>query len=152
MTTDNENPCLSPHKHAIGCNCRITQLEEEQYKKILIEKYPMLTFLVYGGNEYFGIIQNVDDILTTMYDYGVLKTNEQKINFLTLADIWWNESNRQICPINIFLRQEWECFRFTLKTFNSKEVQIKHGPYLSLKEMASKRSKKRCITLVKRIP
>ena len=124
----------------------------ENYKKLLLEKYPMLTYLVYGGNEYLGIIQNVDDLLTTIYDYGVLKTDEQKINFLTLADIWWNESNRQVCPINIFLRQEWDCFRHTLKALNSKEVDIKCGPYLSLKEMTLKRSKKRSITLVQRIP
>jgi hypothetical protein len=124
----------------------------DNYQKILLEKYPMLTYLIYGGNEYVGIIQNVDDMLTTIYDYGVLKTESQKINFLTLADIWWNESNRQVCPINIFLRQEWDCFRHTLKALNSKEVDIKYGPCLSLKEMAAKRSKKRSIMLVQRIP
>jgi len=80
----------------------------------------------------------------------VLKTEEDKRRFLELADAWWWESNRQI-PINIFLKQDWIYFRFTIKTFNSKDVDVKFGPALSLKETAAKRSKRRSITLVRRV-
>jgi len=116
----------------------------------LLEDFPFLTLLTYGGNEYVGIVQNIDDIITTIYDYAVLKTEEDKRRFLELADAWWWESNRQI-PINIFLKQDWIYFRFTLKTFNSKDVNVKFGPALSLKETAAKRSKRRSITLVRRV-
>jgi hypothetical protein len=123
---------------------------EDNYKNLLLTKYPMLTYLTYGKSDYVGIIQNVDDAITTIYDLGSVKTDADKIEFLQLAEIWWDESNRQV-PINVFLRLEWYGFRSTLKTLNSKDVDIKVGPYLSLKEMALKRSKRRSITLVRRV-
>lgn len=122
---------------------------EVEYQKLL-DQYPFLSFLTYGGNEYIGIIQNIDDVITSIYDFGVLKTSEQKVMYLELAETWWWESNRMI-PINIFLKQDWMPFRPTLKTFNSKDVELKYGPALSLKESAQKRSKRRSITLVRRV-
>ena len=119
------------------------------YKKLL-DQYPFLSLLTYGGNEYVGIIQNLDDSITTIYDYGLLKTEQQKILFIELAETWWWESNRMI-PINIFLKQDWIQFRTTLKTFMSKDVELKYGPAVSLKENAQKRSKRRSITLVRRV-
>lgn len=116
----------------------------------LLKKYPFLTCLIYGGNEYIGVIQNFDDVITTLYDYGALKTVEQKQQFLELADTWWWESNRLI-PINVFLKEDWQQFRIILKTMNSKDVAIKFGPQLSLKEIAAKRTKRRSITLVRKI-
>jgi hypothetical protein len=38
-----------------------------------------------------------------------------------------------------------------LRTMNSKDVEIKMGPYVSLKEMATKRSKRKSITLVRKV-
>lgn len=119
------------------------------YQKLL-DTYPFLSFLTYGGNEYIGIIQNIDDIITSVYDFAVLKTPEQKRLFLELGDAWWWESNRMV-PINIFLKTEWMPFKPCLKTFNSKDVEVKYGPALSLKENAQKRSKRRSITLVRRV-
>lgn len=118
--------------------------------KQLLEKYPYLTYLVYGGNDYVGIVQNSDEQITTIYDYAALKTPEQKLKFLELADIWWWESNR-IIPINVFLKTEWINFKFCVKTMNSKDVEIKLGPQVSLKEMSQKRSKRRSITLVRKV-
>jgi len=123
---------------------------EEYYQKLL-EEYPFLSLLTYGGNEYIGIIQNCDDSITTIYDYGILKTAEEKQVYLELADTWWWESNRMV-PINLFIKQDWAPFRVCLKTFISKDVDIKYGPTISLKENAQKRSKRRSITLVRRIP
>ena len=119
------------------------------YQKLL-DTYPFLSFLTYGGNEYIGIIQNIDDVITSVYDFAVLKTPEQKRLFLELGDAWWWESNRMV-PINIFLKAEWVLFKPCLKTFNSKDVEVKYGPALSLKENAQKRSKRRSITLVRRV-
>ena len=118
--------------------------------KLLLDQYPFLSLLTYGGNEYVGIIQNLDDNITTIYDYGLLKTEQQKILFINLAETWWWESNRMI-PINIFLKQDWAQFRPTLITFISKDVSLKYGPAVSLKENAQKRSKRRSITLVRRV-
>jgi hypothetical protein len=122
----------------------------EIYYQNLLDQYPFLSFLTYGGNEYIGIIQNVDDVITSIYDYSSLKTAEQKKSYLELGEIWWWESNRLV-PINIFLKSDWIAFRFTLKTFNSKDVELKYGPALSLKETLQKRSKRRSITLVRRV-
>lgn len=116
----------------------------------LLDQYPFLSYVTYGGNEYIGVIQNIDDVITSIYDFSVLKTNEQKKLYLELGENWWWESNRLI-PINIFLKSEWYQFKFTLKTFNSKEVILKYGPAVSFKETISKKSKRRSITLVRRI-
>lgn len=118
--------------------------------KQLLDQYPYLTLLTYGGNEYLGIIQNADEQITTIYDYASLKTAEQKTLFLSLGDTWWWESNR-IIPINVFLKAEWSGFKFCVKTMNSKDVEIKVGPQVSLKEMSMKRSKRRSITLVRKV-
>lgn len=118
--------------------------------KQLLNEYPFISYLVYGGNEYIGIVQNVDDYLTTIYDFGSLRTEGEKIQFLQLGEIWWWESNRLI-PINVFLKQDWMTFRYVLKTMNSKDVDIKYGPYISLKEIAAKKTKRRSITLVRKI-
>ena len=116
----------------------------------LLQKYPFLTYLVYGGNDYIGVIQNLDEVITTIYDYGALRTLEQKQQFLELAETWWWESNRLI-PINVFLKAEWIPFRTVVKTMNSKDVEIKFGTQVSLKEIAAKRRKRRSITLVRKL-
>lgn len=116
----------------------------------LLDQYPFMSFLTYGGNEYLGIIQNLDDVITSIYDFSALRTSEQKKLYLELAETWWWESNRMV-PINIFLKQDWLQFRFTLKTFNSKDVKLVYGPALSLKETVQKRTKRRSIVLVRKI-
>lgn len=121
----------------------------EEIKKLL-EQYPFITYLIYGGNEYIGIIQNSDDQITTIYDFGSLKTEDQKKKFLDLGETWWWESNRMI-PINVFLKHEWSEFKFCVKTMNSKDVNIRLGPNINLKEIAAKRSKRRSITLVRKV-
>jgi hypothetical protein len=116
----------------------------------LTEKYPFITLCIYAGNEYIGIIQNQDDLVTTMYDFGALQYADQKSRYLELANVWWWESNRSI-PINIFLRQDWDDFRFCLRTFVNKDLDILHGPVCSLNDIARKKSKRKSITLVRRI-
>jgi hypothetical protein len=122
---------------------------EDVYKQLL-DQYPFISFVTYGGNDYIGIIQNFDDIITTIYDFGVLRDPVQKVKFLELGEIWWWESNREI-PINVFLKSDWQIFRPCLRTMNSRDVEIKMGPYVSLREMATKRSKRKSITLIRRV-
>jgi len=122
---------------------------EDHYKQLLAQ-YPFISYITYGGNDYIGIIQNSDEVITTLYDFGLLKEETAKKVFLELGETWWWESNRLI-PINVFLKQDWMIFRTCLRTMNSKDVEIKMGPYVSLKEMATKRSKRKSITLVRKI-
>ena len=118
--------------------------------KTLLNNYPFLSYISYGGNEYIGIIQNLDDVITSIYDYALIKQVDQKKSYLELGEVWWWESNRMV-PINIFLKTDWNNFRFTLKTFNSKDVKLLYGPAISLKENLQKRSKRRSITLIRRV-
>jgi hypothetical protein len=116
----------------------------------LAEKYPFITLCVYASTEYVGIIQNQDDSITTIYDFGAIQDIDQKRRFLELANVWWWESNRSI-PINIFLKNEWDPFRDYIRTFVNKDLEILHGPVCSLSEMARKKSKRKSITLVRRV-
>ncbi len=116
----------------------------------LAERYPFITLCIYASEEYVGIIQNKDDTITSMYDFGSIIDIELKRRFIELANIWWWESNRSI-PINIFLKRDWEVFRPYMKTFTNKDLNIIHGPVCSLSDLAKLRSKRRSITLVKRI-
>jgi len=116
----------------------------------LTEKYPFITLCIYATTEYVGIIQNQDELITTIYDFGNITDLENKRKFLELANIWWWESNRSI-PINIFLKKEWDPFKSCLRTFVNKDLVVLHGPVCSLSEMARKKSKRKSITLVRRI-
>jgi hypothetical protein len=116
----------------------------------LSKQYPFITLCVYANNEYVGIIQNHDDAITTIYDFGQIQDLESKRRFLELANVWWWESNRSI-PINIFLKSEWDPFRSYLKTFVNKDLEILHGPACSLIDIARKKSKRKSITLVRRL-
>ena len=116
----------------------------------LADKYPFITLCVYATNEYVGIVQNRDDIITTIYDFGNVKDLEQKRRYLDLANTWWWESNRSI-PINIFLRGEWDEFRGCLRTFVNKDLEILHGPVCSLNDIVRRKGKRKSITLVRRV-
>jgi hypothetical protein len=105
---------------------------------------------VYANTEYVGIIQNQDSIVTTIYDFGAIHDVESKQRFIELANVWWWESNRSV-PINIFLKGDWDPFRSYLRTFTNKDLAILHGPVCSLSEIASRKSKRKSITLVRRI-
>ena len=116
----------------------------------LTEKYPFVTLCVYANTEYVGVVQNRDDAVTTIYDFGSVLLQEDKLQFLELATTWWWESNRSV-PINIFLRGDWDKFSYTLRTFVNKDLDIVHGPACSLLDIARKKTKRKSITLVRRL-
>ena len=117
----------------------------------LSSNHPFITICSYAGQEYVGVIQNRDDVITTFYDYGMIIDQDLKQMFLELGDQWWWESNRMI-PINLFLKDEWTVFKPYLKTFVNKGLAVLHGPVTSMNDIAKKRIKRRSITLVKRMP
>ena len=115
----------------------------------IFEKYPFLSLVTYGGQEYVGIVQNQDDTVLSMYDYSKLPV-ELKETFLALGDTWWWESNRMI-PINLFLKKDFNQFATFLITFNIRDTEVVRGPSVSIADLAKKRSKRRYIQLVKKV-
>ena len=117
----------------------------------LSQKFPFISVILYGDNsdEYVGIIQNADNVITSIYDFGALKSEDEKRLFLTLGEKWYYESNRQL-PINIYLKEEWNQFLPVFKTFITKEVVLVHGPATSLNYLSQKK-KRRSITMVRKM-
>ncbi len=115
------------------------------------ENYPFISVIKYGQIEVVGIILNQNSIITSLYDYSAIKSAGDKKRFLELGEIWWWESNRKI-PINIFLLNEIKEFRYAIKNFTTKDVQVLLGPCTSLNDIIVKRIKRKSITLVKLPP
>lgn len=117
--------------------------------QILLDDFPFLTLVKYGGNEYVGIIQNIDNNLASMYNYENIKTSEDRREFLELGEEWWWGTNRLI-PINIIFKSRWEKYRTSLVTFTIKDFEILHGPSVSLSNIIQKRVKRKNIQLVRK--
>ena len=124
---------------------------QNEFFKRLTENHPFITVCSYANQDYVGIVQNRDDMVTTIYDYGSIIDNDVKEKFLELGEVWWWESNRLI-PINLFLKDDWLPFKPYLRTFTNKSLVVVHGPTCSMNELSKRRSKRRSITLVKRMP
>jgi hypothetical protein len=113
------------------------------------ELHPFISCLKSNNIEYVGIVINFDTHVTSMYDINLIKQDARK-SFLELGEIWWWESNRKL-PINIFLKNDMQEFKYAIKTFNSKDVELVFGPTVNLSEIAEKRIKRKSIQLV-RVP
>ena len=112
--------------------------------------FPFISVVQYGGQEYVGIIINQDQYVTSMYVYTDLRSAREQKKLLELGEIWWWESNRLI-PINIFLRNEVEPFKYCIMTMNSKDVKVSVGPTVNLNNMSIKRVKRKNVQLIKKI-
>lgn len=115
----------------------------------LKENMPFISVLTHADKEYVGIIINQDTNVTSFYDYELIEGEAAKKRFLELGDAWWWESNRQI-PINIFLKGEIAEFRYAIRNYTTKDVEIQFGPVTSLNNIIIKRIKRRSITLVRK--
>jgi hypothetical protein len=117
--------------------------------KNIEENFPFISVVVYGEQEYVGIISNQDHLVTTMYIYTNLKSEKEKQQFLNMGNIWWWESNRTI-PISIFLLEEMEPFHYSMITMNSKDVKVTLGPCVNLNNLSVKRVKRKNVQLVRK--
>ena len=113
------------------------------------DQFPFITILTYGNQEYVCMVINQDNSITSIYDYNILKTDDDKRLFLEMGDTWWWESNRLI-PINIYLRKEMEYFKYAIKNFSTKDVAVSFGPVVNLHNIMLKRVKRRHVQLVRR--
>ena len=116
----------------------------------LKEKFPFLTCVRHGTDEFVGILLNKDQHVTSIYVYDSIDTIRLKQRFLSLGDEWWWESNRTI-PINIFFNREFDIFKKYIKSFTSKDTEIIFGPETSLNNVQKKRIIRRNISLVKKL-
>ena len=112
------------------------------------EKFPFLTIISHLNKEYLGIIQHADNIFVNIYIMDISFTAEMKRDFLECGETWWWESNRTI-PINMFLKNRFAPYKKYLKTFAKKDTVIIQGPLVNLKDMISRRIKRRTIQLVR---
>tara|TARA_A200000159_G_C7329983_1_gene342527 strand:- start:15 stop:386 length:372 start_codon:yes stop_codon:yes gene_type:complete len=118
-------------------------------RKDIEEKFPFLSVVTYGGNEYIGIINNQDAFITSMYVYTDLRSDTDRAKFVQLGEDWWWESNRMI-PINIFLNKDMEQFKYIMMTMNSKDVKVTLGPTVNLNKLSVKRVKRKSVQLLKK--
>lgn len=129
----------------------LTTIYMVKLRENIQEQLPFISVLHYGDAEYVGIIINQDQYVTSFYDLSSLRSPEEKAKLLEIGEIWWWESNRQI-PINIFCRNGIEVYRYSIKTFNSKDVRIILGPVVNLMNLTLKRVKRKSVQLVRPLP
>jgi hypothetical protein len=116
----------------------------------MLEQYPFLSYIKYTHSDYIGIIQNHDTDIVSMYAFNKLRTEKDKLGFLQAAEIWWWESNRLI-PINIFLKETWNPYRYSTVTLACKDITEQQGHIVSIAKLAERRTKRRVLQLVKRL-
>lgn len=117
-------------------------------RKEIEQNYPFISVITYGGKEYVGIVVNQDNFVTTILNYELINTINEKKDFLRLGEIWWMESNRQL-PITIFLKKDIEHLKYCLMSMNTKDVSIIMGPTIDLTSIHSKRVKRKNVQLVR---
>jgi hypothetical protein len=110
--------------------------------------YPFVSCVKSNDIEYVGIVINFDSFVTSIYDISSIRSEDERKIFLEMGEVWWWESNRKI-PINIFLKKEMQLFRYAIKTFNSKDIELVFGPTVNLSEIAEKRIKRKSIQLIR---
>ena len=113
------------------------------------ERLPFITGIRYSNEEYYGIVVNYDNTILTLYDLSKMPDQKTRQEFVNLGETWWWESNRMI-PINIFLKDDMNQFKYVLMTMNSKDVKVGLGPTVNLNKLAIKRVKRKSVQLVKK--
>ena len=122
-------------------------MDNSDFFKKLTDNYPFITVCSYADEEYVGIVQNRDNSVTSIYDYGSIKDHDLKMKFLELGEVWWWESNRMI-PINLFLKKDWDVFKPFVKTFTNKGLEIIHGPIVKITDFSLRKTKKRTTVIM----
>lgn len=117
--------------------------------KELEDHYPYISIGRCGDTEIVGVIQNASKTIVAIYDLTAIESKQEKDLFLKLSKEYWWHSNRKI-PIDIFMKESFGRFKRYLKSYSTKEYEHIHGPLPTLSSIASKRPKKRKITISKK--
>jgi len=111
-------------------------------------KHEFLTFLVMeNGDVRVGIVQNETLKMMMFYDFGRIRAEDDKREFLAVADEWWWESNQSI-PVNAYAGDRFDKFDHILHGYPKKIVQEVIGPTFSLSNKYLKRIKKKKIEII----
>ena len=81
----------------------------------LTEKYPFITLCAYANQEYIGIIQNRDDIITTIYDFGSIAA----------GNLGWFEKAAEWCRSAINMQPQDDRLKNNLSWMESKLAEIR---------------------------
>ena len=122
---------------------------DTSYQEIL-NKFPFLSLCKQGDNELIGIIQNYSTTLVSIYVYNIIRTVEEKQEFLEMGEEWWWGSNRLI-PINLVIGPKFKKFSPYLRTYNPKDFELLQGTPVSLQNIITKRIKRWQIQLVQKL-
>ena len=118
--------------------------------KSFLEQFPFMCLVRYSDQELVGIIQNSDQHVVTMYVYNYLKGEEDKREFISAGEEWWWGSNR-LLPINIVIKESMRKFNYVLHTYSQKDFDMLYGQMTSLTNVITKRTKRRQISLIKKM-
>ena len=76
-------------------------------RKDIEEKFPFLSVVTYGGQEYIGIINNQDSFITSMYIFtDILSEDLDGLDDTSLADTEKKEENIEVNEKNTSLTDE----------------------------------------------
>lgn len=109
-----------------------------------------MSLVRHGDRELVGIIQNSDQHVITMYVYNHLRSDEDKLAFVEAGEEWWWGSNR-LLPINIVLKESMKRFNYALHTYSQKDFEVLYGQVTSLTNVIVKRTKRRQISLIRKM-
>lgn len=115
-----------------------------------LEQFPFMCLVRYSDRELVGIIQNSDQHVVTMYVYNYLRGDEDKKAFIRAGEEWWWGSNR-LLPINIVIKESMRRFNYVLHTYSQKDFEMVYGQMTSLNNVITKRTKRRQISLIKKL-
>ncbi len=118
--------------------------------KEFLEKFPFMCLVRYSDRELVGIVQNSDQHVVTMYVYNYLRDEADKLAFIAAGEEWWWGSNR-LLPINIVLKESMRRFAYALHTYSTKDFEMVYGQMTSLTNVITKRTKRRQISLIRKM-
>lgn len=124
-------------------------LDEETIKGIedTRRKYEFLTFVVFKDDLVYGIVQNETPKVLSIYQFDLLRSDDEKDQFLKHGDEWWWGSNRSV-PINLFIGDRFEQYDYILRGYPRKPIESMIGPTFSLAERYLRRVRKKKIEIV----
>jgi hypothetical protein len=124
-------------------------LDEETLKNIedMRAKYEFLTFVIFKDDMIYGIVQNETPKILMIYEFGLIKTTEDKEQFLQFGDEWWWGSNHSV-PINLFIGERFDAFDYILRGYPRKPIETMIGPTFSLADRYLRRVRKKRIEVV----
>jgi hypothetical protein len=128
-------------------------LAEDTLKEIEVirTKYEFMTFVIFKDDMIYGIVQNETPKILMVYQFDLLRTDEEKKGFLDFGNEWWWGSNHSV-PINLFIGDRFELFEYALRGYPKKPIETMIGPTFSLADRYLRRVRKKRIEIVVKKP